>query len=114
MESCQRAPRRVTFRTRRAPLDSAKYLGLRATQEKLLAIKVSGDWHSTERALQLYRDPWGETNKNVDGRNVRAREWGSIPPGPRSVFSRMSREPPFFVRLSFKTRFGNVRAKKGE
>ncbi len=34
---------------------SAKYLGLRAAQERLPAIKVSGDWHSSERALRLYR-----------------------------------------------------------
>ena len=35
---------------------SAKYLGLRATQEELPAIKISGDWHSSERALSLYRE----------------------------------------------------------
>lgn len=34
---------------------SAKYLGLRAAQERLPAVKVSGDWHSSERALLLYR-----------------------------------------------------------
>src|SRR3990172_2421999 len=33
---------------------SAKYLGLRAGQEELPAIKVSGDWHSSERALRTY------------------------------------------------------------
>jgi Fic family protein len=35
---------------------SAKYLGLRASQEELPAIKVSGDWHSSEHALRLYGD----------------------------------------------------------
>jgi Fic family protein len=35
---------------------SAKYLGLRAAQEELPALKVSGDWHSSERSLRLYRD----------------------------------------------------------
>ena len=34
---------------------SAKYLGLRATQEELPALKASGDWHSSERALRAYR-----------------------------------------------------------
>lgn len=34
---------------------SAKYLGLRASQEELPAIKVSGDWHSTERSVRHYR-----------------------------------------------------------
>ncbi len=34
---------------------SAKYLGLRAAQEKLPAVKVSGDWRSSERALRLYQ-----------------------------------------------------------
>ena len=40
--------------SKRSPY-SAKYLSLRATQEELPAIKVSGDWHSSERALRLYR-----------------------------------------------------------
>ena len=35
---------------------SAKYLGLRAAQEELPAVKVSGDWHSSERSLRLYRE----------------------------------------------------------
>ncbi len=35
---------------------SAKYLGLRAGQEELPAIKISGDWHSSERAIHVYRD----------------------------------------------------------
>ncbi len=35
---------------------SAKYLGLRATQEELPAVKISGDWQSSERALQIYGD----------------------------------------------------------
>jgi len=34
---------------------SAKYLGLRASQERLPALKVSGDWHTSERAIRLYR-----------------------------------------------------------
>ncbi len=34
---------------------SAKYLGLRAAQEQLPAVKVAGDWHSSPRALDLYR-----------------------------------------------------------
>ena len=34
---------------------SAKYLGLRASQEELPALKASGDWHSSERALRAYR-----------------------------------------------------------
>ncbi len=34
---------------------SAKYLGLRAFQEELPAIKVSGDWQSSDRALASYR-----------------------------------------------------------
>ena len=41
--------------SRKSPY-SAKYLGLRATQEELPAIKVSGDWHSSDRALRLYRE----------------------------------------------------------
>jgi len=35
---------------------SAKYLGLRAGQERLPALKVSGDWHSSERAIRVYRE----------------------------------------------------------
>jgi Fic family protein len=35
---------------------SAKYLGLRAGQEELPAIKISGDWQSSERAISAYRD----------------------------------------------------------
>ncbi len=34
---------------------SAKYLGLRASQEELPAVKVSGDWHSSERSVRHYR-----------------------------------------------------------
>src|SRR3990170_960013 len=34
---------------------SAKYLGLRAGQERLPALKISGDWHSSERAIRVYR-----------------------------------------------------------
>ncbi|MFH1579699.1 MAG: Fic family protein [Thermoplasmatota archaeon] len=34
---------------------SAQYLRLRAGQGELPAVKRSGDWHSSERALQLYR-----------------------------------------------------------
>jgi len=40
----------------RASPYSAKYMGLRATQEELPAMKISGDWHSSERALGLYRE----------------------------------------------------------
>lgn len=35
---------------------SAKYLGLRAGQEKLPAIKIAGDWNTSPRALRLYRE----------------------------------------------------------
>jgi len=35
---------------------SAKYLSLRASQEELPAVKVSGDWRSSERALRIYRE----------------------------------------------------------
>ena len=38
---------------------SAKYLGLRASQERLPALKVSGDWHTSERAIGVYRDLLG-------------------------------------------------------
>jgi len=34
---------------------SAKYLGLRASQERLPALKVSGDWHTSDRAIRVYR-----------------------------------------------------------
>lgn len=32
-----------------------KYLALRASQERLPALKVSGDWRTSERAIQVYR-----------------------------------------------------------
>ena len=35
---------------------SAKYLALRANQERLLALKVSGDWKTSERAIRVYRE----------------------------------------------------------
>ena len=35
---------------------STKYLALRASQERLPAVKVSGDWRTSERAVRLYRD----------------------------------------------------------
>jgi Fic family protein len=35
---------------------SAKYLGLRAGQGRLPALKVSGDWHTSERAIRVYRE----------------------------------------------------------
>lgn len=35
---------------------SAKYLGLRASQERLPALKVSGDWHTSERAIRVYQE----------------------------------------------------------
>ena len=50
-------------------LHSAKYLGLRAGQEELPAIKRSGDWHSSERALRLYGDVVGRGTKR--GRRIR-------------------------------------------
>lgn len=42
---------------------SAKYLSLRASQEELPAIKASGDWHSSERAVRAYRDLVGRPPK---------------------------------------------------
>ena len=42
---------------------SAKYLSLRATQEELPALKASGDWHSSERALRAYRHLVGRALK---------------------------------------------------
>jgi len=41
---------------------SAKYLSLRASQEELPAIKISGDWHSSERAVRAYRDLVGRVS----------------------------------------------------
>jgi len=38
---------------------SAKYLRLRAGQGKLPALKRSGDWHTSKRAIQLYRETTG-------------------------------------------------------
>ena len=38
---------------------SAKYLRLRAGQGKLPALKVSGDWHTSRRAIGLYRERVG-------------------------------------------------------
>src|SRR6266576_2156959 len=35
---------------------SAKYLALRASQSRLPALKLSGDWHSSERAITIYRE----------------------------------------------------------
>ena len=35
---------------------SAKYLALRASQSRLPALKLSGDWHSSERAMTVYRE----------------------------------------------------------
>lgn len=43
---------------------SAKYLGLRAAQEELPAIKISGDWNSSDRALRLYRDFVGRSQSH--------------------------------------------------
>lgn len=45
---------------------SAKYLGLRAAQEELPAIKISGDWRSSERALRLYREFAGRTRHRAN------------------------------------------------
>ena len=44
---------------------SAKYLGLRAGQDELPAIKVSGDWHSSERALRNYLDVVGRGTRRA-------------------------------------------------
>jgi Fic family protein len=38
---------------------SAKYLRLRAGQGRLPALKVSGDWHTSRRAIKLYREKVG-------------------------------------------------------
>jgi len=38
---------------------SAKYLRLRAGQGKLPALKVSGDWHTSRRAVRLYKENVG-------------------------------------------------------
>ena len=38
---------------------SAEYLRLRAGQGKLPALKVSGDWHTSRRAIRLYRSTTG-------------------------------------------------------
>ncbi len=35
---------------------SPKYLALRANQERLPALKVSGDWRTSERAIRVYRE----------------------------------------------------------
>jgi Fic family protein len=40
----------------RASPHSAKYLSLRASQEELPALKISGDWYSSARALGIYRE----------------------------------------------------------
>jgi len=52
---------------------SAKYLGLRAAQEELPAIKILGDWRSSERALRLYREFAGRTKQRLSGPKGRAR-----------------------------------------
>ena len=51
---------------------SAKYLGLRAAQEELPAVKVSGDWHSSERAVRIYRDLVGRAKQHL--------RWRRMPP----------------------------------
>ena|SRR3990170_3852111 len=50
---------------------SAKYLSLRASQEELPAVKASGDWHSSERALRVYRDLVGRSPKRPHGPKAR-------------------------------------------
>src|SRR5437016_9323275 len=40
---------------------SAKYLGLRAGQERLPAIKIAGDWNTSPHALHLYRQQVGRS-----------------------------------------------------
>lgn len=52
---------------------SAKYLSLRATQEELPALKASGDWHSSERALRIYRDLVGRSTERPRGLKRHAR-----------------------------------------
>jgi len=38
---------------------TAQYLRLRAGQGKILALKLAGDWHTSKRALRLYRESVG-------------------------------------------------------
>lgn len=38
---------------------SAEYLRLRGGQGELPALKVSGDWHTSSRAIRLYRSDTG-------------------------------------------------------
>lgn len=52
---------------------SAKYVSLRATQEELPALKVSGDWRSSERALRTYRELIGRPSKAPHTAATRAR-----------------------------------------
>jgi hypothetical protein len=47
---------------RRGPY-SAKYLALRANQGELPAVKVSGDWRTSPRAIGLYRDRVARTGR---------------------------------------------------
>ena len=56
----------------RASPYSAKYLGLRATQERLPAVKVSGDWRSSERALRIYRGRVGRDRGRRGGARSRS------------------------------------------
>jgi len=50
---------------------SAKYLSLRASQEELPALKASGDWHSSKRALGAYRHLVGRDSKRSRRRHSR-------------------------------------------
>ncbi len=52
---------------------SAKYLGLRAFQEELPALKLAGDWRSSERALGLYRELVGRGSPRIRTRGARGR-----------------------------------------
>jgi Fic family protein len=58
--------------SKRSPY-SAKYLSLRASQEELPAIKVSGDYHSSERALRVYRNLVGRGGRRAPEPRVRSR-----------------------------------------
>jgi Fic family protein len=52
---------------------SAKYLSLRATQEEIPALKISGDWRSSERALRIYRNLVGRFPERPRGPKHRSR-----------------------------------------
>lgn len=70
--------------SKRSP-HSAKYLGLRAGQAELPAIKVSGDWRSSERALRIYHEAVGRGGKQPGGKVRPPEALVQIPPGPLSA-----------------------------